>query len=108
MTALACSYQSEIAVGLQISLLKVVYSHFGEFVRVLLDVEMNSFSSSCRSSKVCGGRLKELRYSLMVSLTPSMSSSVTQVLSDSGQPVHFTRYQFFPRNILWSRIASTS
>ena len=32
MTALAHSYRSEIAVGLQISLLKVVYSHFGEFV----------------------------------------------------------------------------
>ena len=55
MTALACSCQSEIAVELQISLLRVVYSHFGEFVMLELDVEMNSFLSSSRSSKVCEG-----------------------------------------------------
>ena len=55
MTALARSCRSEIAVGLQVSLLMVVYSHFGEFAMLELDVEMNSFSSSCRSSKVCGG-----------------------------------------------------
>ena len=30
----------------------------------------------------------------MVSLVLSISSSVTQVLSDSSQPIHFTRYQF--------------
>ena len=56
MTALARSCQSEIAVGLQISLLKVVYSHFGEFAGMLklIIIEMNSFSSSSRSSKVRG------------------------------------------------------
>src|SRR5436305_4104232 len=109
MTALACSCWSEIVMGLQISLLKVVYSHFGEFVeRMKLNIEMNSFLSSSRSSKVCRSRFKELRYSLMVSLAPSMSFSVTQVLSDSSQLVHFTRYRFFPRCILWSQIASTS
>src|SRR5436305_15266781 len=100
MTALAHSYQSEITMGLQISLLKVVYSHFRKFVKVLLSVELNSLLSSSRLLKVCGSRFKESRYSLMVSLVPSMFSSLTQVLSDSGQLVHFIRYQFFSRSIL--------
>ena len=41
MTALAHSYQSEIIIGLQISLLKVVYSHFREFMMLELGVELN-------------------------------------------------------------------